>query len=632
MKPPSESPPSAEAVREELQRILAGRTFANAARARRFLTYIVEETLVGRQEGIKELVLGTEVFDRPSDFDPRLDTIVRVEAGKLRKRLDEHYQTEGAAASVRIEVPKGSYVPRFQSIEPAAPVQVRRPWRKYVVAGLAGLLIAAGAYFTARMVRPAPAPAPSIAVLPFLNFSPDPSNQYLADGIAEDLTDALARMGGIRVAARTSAFYFKGRQADVQDIGARLHVGFVVEGSVRKEGQRLKITAQLVRTDDGYHVWSRSFERDMRRVFAVQQEIAETVAATLARTLSGVRKLRPPQPHTATGDAFDFYLRGRHAVSSLAPTDINPAERLFQQSIAADPEYARPYLALAELYLSADILGLRPTRELVAKAKGAVQQALALDGESAEAHAVLGSLTARHEYNWAEAERHMREALELDPNSAMAHNDLAQDVLAPQGRWEEAMAENRRAIELDPFSPGIAGGRTWLLYLQRRTDLAIEGIRKLGQGGPPEPGALIGLGSALAQKGDYSAAVETFEQLQRLGPSPQTLAFIGYCHARAGRKAEAQTVLAEFTAQSRSRFVPPSCFAVVYIGLQDPGRAFEYLEKARQHQESSLIFTRVDSLFDPLRSDPRFRTLLEEIRLTDQDIQKNQSLASGVHR
>ncbi len=423
--PPTQSaeplPQSPESIRQHLEQILASHLFATAVRSRRFLTYVVEETLAGRSDDIKELVLGIEVFDRPADFDPKLDAIVRVEAGKLRKRLEQYYAEEGAAAPIRIEVPKGGYVPQFQirSEAPAPPPRPRVHRMRYAAA-LAALFIALCGWWGVRQLRVGKAPPePSIAVLPFRNLSPDPSNEYLADGLAEELTDALCRAGGMRVASRTSAFFFKGKQADVHDIGTKLHVGFVVEGSVRRQGERLRVTAQIIRTDDGYHVWSGSFDRPMQDVFAVQQETAASVVSALQVKLTGAQTRRLKKTHTASQQAFDLYLRGRHASTSLVSFDTDPAERLFRQSIAADPAYALPYVALANLYMNANILSDRPARELFLKAKEAVGQALALDNEVAEAHAILGSLTARHEYNWQAAERHLRHALELDPNSGL---------------------------------------------------------------------------------------------------------------------------------------------------------------------------------------------------------------------
>jgi len=625
--------PSPEEVRQQLQAILSSRPFVTATRARRFLTHIVEQTLAGQTDGIKELVLASEVFDRPGDFDPKVDTVVRVEAGKLRKRLEEYYADEGAGAPVRIEVPKGTYVPQFQlRTQPEIPVPPGHR-RRYVAGIPALLLIAAAAWWGVWKFRAPAAPAtPSIAVLPFLNMSSDPANEYFTDGLSEELTDALCNAGGLRVAARTSAFFFKGKPADVHEIGAKLHVAFVVEGSVRKQGEQLKVTAQLIRTDDGYHVWSGSFERRLADVFAVQQELAGSLVTALQVKLTGAQTRRLKKTHTANQQAFDLYLQGRHVLNSFTPDALDRAESLFQQSIAADPAYALSYVALAEVYWLADIPNDRPARELVSKASAAIHKALALDDELAEAHVVLGVLSARHQYDWVTAERHLRHALELNPSSAMAHNQLAQNVLAPEGRWQEALTENRLASELDPLSPLIAVGEPWLAFLERRHEAAVKGFRKLGAASPGGMMALGGLAAALMGKGDYPAALEAFGQLQRVAPSSLTLAQTGYVQARNGNPAEARKILQQLLVESRRKFVSPVCFAVLHIGLSDPDSAFRYLEMARGQQESFLIFARVSSIFDPIRSDPRFVTLLTEIGLSDGQVTKNQSSSSSDHR
>ena len=623
-------------VRQQLQAILGSRPFVTAVRARRFLTYIVEETLAGRTGGIKELVLGIEVFDRSADFDPKLDTIVRVEAGKLRKRLEEYYLDEGVATPLRIEVPKGSYVPFFQlrsqpsTMENAGPAMHRRRDAARI---LALIPIAALAWWGVRTFRaPEPVKTPSIAVLPFLNLSADPANEYFADGLAEELTDALSNAGGLRVASRTSAFSFKGKPDDVREIGAKLRVAFVVEGSVRKQGEQLKVTAQLIRIDDGYHVWSRSFERRVADVFAVQQEIAGSVVAALHVQLTGAQDRRLKKTRTASQQAFDLYLQGKHIVNSYSGADLDRAERFFQQSIAADPAYALPYVALADLYMHANIQSDRPARELVSKANAAIRQALALDNQLDEAHAILGSLTARHEYDWPAAERHLRRALELNPSSALAHNQLAQNVLAPQGRWKEALAENRLAGELDPLSAVIAVSEPWLAVLERRHEAAVEGFRNLTAASPGDMMAIFGLGFALVGKGDYPAALEAFRRMQHMAPSSQTLAWTGYVHARNGNRAEARKILQQLLEDSRRHFVSPACFATLYIGLADADGAFRYLEMAREQQESYLVFARVSSIFDPIRSDPRFPVLLKRIGLSDEQTMKNQYGTSAGHR
>ena len=609
-----------------MQAILASSPFVTSTRARRFLTYIVEQTLAGQTDGIKELVLGIEVFDRPYDFDPKVDTIVRGEAGKLRKRLDEYYASEGAADLLRIEVPKGGYVPQFLlGTQPPTP-EIHGPpankYRYYYMAGILALLFIGGLawWWSGRIRAPEPAPKPSIAVLPFLNLSADPANEYFTDGLAEELTDALSNAGGLRVASRTSAFFFKGKQADIHEIGAKLRVAFVVEGSVRKQGDQLKVTAQLIRIEDGYHVWSGSFERRQADVFAVQQELAGSVVNALQLKLTGDQTRRLKKTHTANQQAFDLYLQGRYATNSFSPDARARAESFFQQSIAADPDYALAYVALAQVYVYANINPTRPASETFQKASGAVRKALALDGELAEAHSSLGSLTARHQYDWATAERHLRRALELNPNSAMAHNEFAQNVLAPQGRWREAMAEYRLASELDPLSPMIAVGGPFLESLQRHYEAEERGFRKLAEASPPNLMAIGALAMALMHKGDYQGALEISRRVQSQMPSQMNLARIGYMLGRSGNFAEAGKILHQL--QAEKHFVSPVGFAVVYIGLGDADQSFRYLELAREQQESFLIFTRVASFFDPIRSDPRFATLLREVGLSDEQISK----------
>lgn len=632
----STASPSVEAIHAEVRRILASKPFATATRSRRFLSYVTERTLAGDQDAIKELILGTEVFDRANDFDPRIDTIVRVEAGKLRKRLEEYYSGEGIGSTVRIDIPKGGYVPRFEEVklktppEGAAPKanQLRKQWIWLVLAILSIAVIAAVTFYFRTT---SPVQDPSVAVLPFLNFSPDTANEYLADGLTEDLTDALVRLGGMRVASRTSAFYFKGKQPDIRDVSAKLHVAYLLEGSVRKDGQRIKVTVQLIRAVDGFHVWSNSFERNMNDVFSVQREIAEAVASRVEQTMTGAKLKRLVHSHTASVEAFDLYMRGRHAAAGGFITAIGEAERFHKEAIAADQAYPLPLVALAELYLRADILGLRPSQELYTKAKEAINKALTLDNEIAEAHAILGSLSARHEYDWVAAEKHLRAALELDPNSAFAHNTLAQDVLVPQGRWQEAMIESRKALELDPFSPVVAMGQPWLQHLQRNYDPALEGFRRLASAAGSDPGLQFSIAGTLLAKGDFEGALKIFES-PIANPPPLLLALTASAQTKAGHPELARKILRDLLAGSKTRFVGSGPFVVIHTALNERDQAFAYLERAREGHESFLIFSRVDPLFDPLRADPRFAVFLGAIGLSDQAIAKNQSLTRSGNR
>jgi serine/threonine-protein kinase len=624
--------PSPDTIRQELKSILASPAFANAVRSQRFLTYVVEQTLAGQQGSIKELVLGIEVFDRPGDFDPRADPIVRVEAVKLRKRLQEYYEGEGASARLRIDLPKPGYIPDFCASEGARPEGQpdrlsRRIW--LYVAALVGLAVAsAGVYWLLVTNRQSTtSPGPSVAVLPFLNFSPDPANEYFADGITEDLTDALARTGNLRVVSRTSAFLFKGKQADIQDIGKKLHASYAVEGSVRKDGERVKISAQLVCTDDGYHVWSSSFERDMKDVFAVQRAIAESVTSALESKLAGVPR-RLAKPRTTNAEAFDLYLRARHAFGSGFLADYQPVQDLLRKAIAADPSYSPPYVWLADTYMRTE--NIRPPREVVALAKEQALKALSLDEQLPEAHVLLGNIAARNEYDFEAAERHFQRALGLDPNSALAHHFRAANLLLPQEKWGEVLAEERRALELDPLSPVIGVAQPWLLYEHRQYDAALEAAEKLRGAGPEgDMGYLINLPGPLAAKGDYDGALQA---AQKLPSRPLNLATRAILLTNLGRTAEARRILAGLTAESSRHYIPSIAFVFAYLGFGDRDRVFEYLEKARREQEALVVWLRYEPRYDPIRSDPRYLRLLSEIHLTDTDIQRYQSVPSSDNR
>ncbi|MBS1828842.1 MAG: hypothetical protein JST93_26300 [Acidobacteria bacterium] len=598
-------------IQKELRQILESSAFANAARSRRFLQYVVDRTLEGNAASIKESVLGVDVFDRPPDFDPKTDTIVRVEAGKLRKRLEEYYQTEGASSGLRIQIPKGAYIPEFQTPapEPEQPTQPpATPPRTHLrpILAAAILLTSLAIWWLTRTPSPQPEAAnPSVVVLPFLNLSTDPANGYFADGLTEDLTNALARTGSLSVVARTSAFTLKGKQEDVRSIGQRFHAAYVVEGSARREGQRIKISAQLIRTSDAKQLWSSAFERDLTDVFAVQAEISQAVTNALQRTLTTLTS-KPFKPLTVNPQAFDLYLRARHAAGTGILLDYTPVESLFRQSIQADPSYALPYLGLAEMYVQADILQVHPTQSLVKSAKAALAQAFERAPDLARTQVLMGSIAARHDYDWSAAASHFEKAIQLDPNLAAAHYSRAVDLLALQSRWREATAELNRAQELDPYSPVITIARPWLLCLQRQFDACLTQAQELRTAFPNSPSPQILISAAQLGKGDLKAATATFEKLL---PSPIAQAFLAHCQARTGHRAEAEQALSRLTAASNR--------AIVYAGLGDIARAIEWLDKARLNQESYVGLARVSPELDPLRNDPRFRALLDTIGLSD---------------
>ena len=406
------------AIRPALESLLASPQFAASARACRFLRFIVETALGGRGDTLKEYTLGVEVFDRAPSFDPASDTIVRVEAVKLRKRLAAYYRGPGRSASWIIDVPKGAYVPRF------------RP----------------------RAVRAARSAPTSIAVLRFLNLDPTADSEFWSDGLTDELASVLARASRLRVVSRTSAFAFRGKPEDVRSIGRQSGAAFVVEGSVRRQGRRVRVSAQLIEVATGVQIWSETLERELQDAWTVQQEIARSIVAAIHVELTLGDRRRMSRRHAAVSAAFELYLKGRTLLDTFSLSSQHEALQIFEQASAADPDYPLPLLGAARARMNLALLDTLPPREIVPVAKADLQKALALDPDFAEAHGLLASLLCRHEWNWAEAEKHYRVALRLSPHAAGVHDEYAANYLAPVGRIEEALAENRAARELDPFS------------------------------------------------------------------------------------------------------------------------------------------------------------------------------------
>jgi serine/threonine-protein kinase len=323
-----------------------------------------------------------------------------------------------------------------------------------------------------------------------------------------------------------------------------------------------------------------------------------------------------PQPYRPSSDAFDLYLQATRAMNA----DVREAERLLHASIAADARYARPHVALANAYIVQDIFGVRSTTELAALARAELERALAMDPESAEAHAAMGALLARHYFQWDEGERQMRRALELDPHSSFAHNQLAQNILAPQERWEEAEAETHRALELDPLSTAIPTGRAFLAHLRRDFKTAIQEFRE-AVARNPQPLEYSGLFGSLAANGQLEEA-STLEPRLMAGMGPMLLAVRASALARAGRMADAREAVRQIETYSAKHFVSASIRGIGAATIGRLDEAFRLMDQARAEHSSNLIFLRLLIEYDPLRADPRFAALLADVGLSDQDLEK----------
>ncbi len=477
--------------------------------------------------------------------------------------------------------------------------------------------VPADRYRTARLFAEALVSAPpaekSIAVIPFANISADPENEYFSDGLSEDLINALTHIKSFRVAARTSAFSFKGEQVDARTIGQKLNVKTVLEGSVRKVGNRLRITAELVNAEDGYHVWSEQYDRVMADVFTIQDEITAAIVDALKIELLADEKKAVTKRHTENLDAYHLYLRGRYYWNRGNPEAFRKAIDQFQTAIRKDPTYARAYAGLADAYAGLGDAGHSaiPPREAFVSAHDAVQKALELDDSLAEAHASLAHLKM-HEFAWPEAQAAFVRATRLNPNYATAYHFYA-FYFAALGQSCEAITTLERARELDPVSLAINTDLGVLFYFARRYDDAIQQYQKVLDMDPNFTRAYVTMGSAYAQKAMCEQAIAMFQKALELSGDRSKIAALGRAYGVAGRNDEALETIAELRQLSRHRYITPYSIALIYASMGETDEALSWLNDAYEQRVSDLLYLKVDPFLDNLRSDPRFVVLLDKV-------------------
>lgn len=448
----------------------------------------------------------------------------------------------------------------------------------------------------------------SVAVLPFVDLSPERDQGYFSDGITEEIIAHLARVPGLRVTARTSAFQFKGTDADIREIGRRLGVATVLEGSVRKAGDRLRITTQLVSTESGYRLWSQTYERELRDVFAVQDEISRAITNALRVTLPGTGT-ESPRAVGRTGEslaAYELYLKGRYFMEQRTEDAMVRASGYFQQAVTIDPEFARAYAGLADVEISP-----RPgaPEARFRRARAAAAKALAIDPTLAEAHTSMGWIMMWHDRDWRRAEAHFVRAIELNPGYAGSHIWYS-GYLGATGQLDEALVAARRAHELDPLSMRIATHLgTQYLWL-RQPDKALQYYRKALEIDSTFFMAHWGIASAYLQLGRPEEALRELRYTGTDYAGFHQQGLLGYAHARAGHTAEARRILeALYASARRGHYVPSGDVAIVHIALGEHDRALEWLARYAQDRGARL-FLKSDPLFDPVRGDPRFERVL----------------------
>jgi len=525
----------------------------------------------------------------------------------------------GARATLAKQV---TDVPRpVRALRPEAPAHIERALAR-ALAKDPGERFPTVAEFVAALQREQPGAGTigsvigrSIAVLPFVNASPDRENEYLSDGITDELINALAKVDGLRVASRTSVFALKGKPQDVRAIGALLGAAWVLEGTLRRSGDRLRIAAQLSSTEDGQLLWSERFDRTFADVFAIQEEIAQTIVDTLRVAPFAEFAAPSPKRRTENITAYGLYLRGRYAWNTRTQEGITEAIRYFEQAIAEDPRYAPAYTGLADSYaLQLDYRSV-PVAEGFALAKQYARKALELDETVAETHASLAWTLFIYDWDWEGAGREFRRALELDPRYATAHQWYA-FWLTARGRLDEALVEAHTALELDPASVSIRRSVGWVYYYARRYDQARYHMARAIAMNPTAAETYRVLGLVLAHQNQWDEAERVLREGMTLpGAATYTAAALGYVLARAGKRTEAEELLAELEAQRQRDYVSPVAFATLYLGLDDHERALDWTERALEERRGWLAYLRVNPLLDPLRGQPRFEAMIQRLGL-----------------
>ncbi len=488
-------------------------------------------------------------------------------------------------------------------------------WRKRAAlwigaAALIAVLVAGGWYYGfARRGET----IDSVAVLPFVNASADPNTEYLSDGIAESLINSLSQLPHLKVMSRDSAFMYKGKDTDARTVGQALGVRAVFKGRVMQRGDDLEISAELVDARDNSHIWGQQYSRKPSDVFALQNEIAKEITATLRMRLTGEDEKRMTKSYTPNPEAYQDYLKGLYWRGKATGEGFTKGIDYFQRAVAKDPTYALAYSGLADGFGGQANNGFVYPREGYPRAKEAVLKALELDDTLAEAHTSLAFIKTDYDWDWLGAEREFQRAIELNPAYARAHN-LYGYLLYRLGRFEEAIAELKRSVELDPLS--LLNNRVLgqAFYNARQYDQAIEQFRKTLELDPNFSSAHRFLGRAYLQKSMYNDGTAEIEKELTIYPGHVgALGDLGYAYALAGRKADALKVLDQLNDLSKQKYVPATYRAEVYVGLGAKDKAFEWLEKG--YEERFLPSIKVDPAYDPLRSDPRFQDLLRRMNL-----------------
>ena len=503
--------------------------------------------------------------------------------------------------------------------ENVSPDEVIPQWSKEKFAALIiGVAVIAASLLAFQLLRSprsaitATADAKSIAVLPFVNMSADKNDEYLSDGMTEELINVLSKVPGLRVPGRTSCFAFKGKNEEdiFRKVGDQLHVGTVLEGSVRKAGEKLRVTAQLINVSDGYHLWSKDYDGDVKDILNFQSNVAEQVVQALQVKLGGEGTRVLAKKPTENPEAHRLYLLGRYEFAKYTQTGWNNAIRYYEQALRIDPEFALAYCGLADNYAYMGSV-VMPEKEAIAKEKEFAQKALELDPELAEAHMSL-ALALVADFDWRNGLKEFDRALELNPNLAFAY-ELQAWTVNGLGRFDEAIAKTRKAVELDPLNPFFQMSLSFYQYWARQYDDAIAQARKTLAMDPNSAISHVLIGLSFLKKGDTAGAIAELQKSKTPDLGAWYQGFLGYAYAISGDRAKAEQALRELEQLAKGQYVSPTAFATIYLGLGQKENCLDWLEKSYEQQDSACWYIKIDQIYDSVRNEPRFQALVEKI-------------------
>jgi TolB-like protein len=650
-KPNGLTPKQIGLVRDHLQEVTASHAFAASKRSQDFLQLIVDHTLEGEVDNLRERMIGAEMFGRPIDYDTGSDSVVRVKATEVRKKLAQYYLEREGTPPVRIELPSGSYVPKFifdplgaiaqphngvvpshaaeqstapgqglLTVQPAVQADQSPPHpgrklhrRSIVLAGiLLGLIpLAVIGYLGFKKwlgESHATSGIRSIAILPLKNLSGDPGQEYFADGMTEELINDLGQVATLRVISLTSAMSYKGTKKKLPEIARELAVNGVVEGGVLREGNQVRISAQLIDARSDRPIWAHTYVRDLSSNLAWQGEVAQAIADEISINVTPQEQARLARRRPIDPQAQDSYL---HGMIHLDADDCKNAIDYFQRALVENPNYAEAHAALANCYGRLGESGRMAYSEAFPNQKLEATRAIELDESLPEGHAELANTAMTLDWDWNAAATEFHRALELNPNSAAIHESYA-FYLVRTGQLPEALAEVERGVDLDPVSGRSFHYQGFIYYFSHQYDQALSLIKRVRALDITPPDWSFLLGDVYAEKGMYTESIAEF---LKSGNGPDSVGHLGNAYARAGKLDAARKTIAELEESVRKDGVGRYEIALVYAGMGRKQDAFKWLEESYRAKDVGLVYLKVDPCLNPLRSDPRFDDLVRRLGL-----------------